>query len=259
MGHLRLWKLPRTQKWIDVVALLRDREASVEQIAAGSIEASTTGLKRAAQDPALAQAFWLLTQIPLSARRGPFPDALRRLGLPVGDEPSALEIAAALSQAIDATRGGKKWQSDVGEMAKLAATESVKALAAVTTGDLFIRGARETQAAFRPLSTQRNFGILARDFFSRFVNRYLAYYLSRELSNHVGVGRRFPSSREHTEFNEALDLHCRQAARIVQNFAGEWFSKADFDGGITREKASGFIHVALGKLRDELLAGASRS
>jgi len=257
MGHLRLGKLPRTQKWSEVVALLKDKTTSVEEIAAASIEASKAGLTRAAGDPALAHAFWLLAQIPLSARRESFPEGLRALGLSVGDDPSVLEVATALSGAIDSSRAGKRWSSDIGEMARLAATESLSALASATTGNLFTKGARETQEAFKPLSTQRNFGILARDFFSRFVRRYLTYYLSRELPNHVGPDGRFKSVREHTEFNQALDLHCRQTARIVQDFAGGWFGKTDFEGGITREKAGGFVHVALRKLRDELAEGAS--
>jgi hypothetical protein len=125
-----------------------------------------------------------------------------------------------------------------------------------TTGTFFVEQGEATRDAFRPLGTHRNFGILARDFFARFMRGFLGYYLSRELPNHVGPGHRFASSQDHAEFNQALDLHCRQAARIVQDFAGGWFGKTEFEGGITPEKAKGFVHVALKKLRDELAAGA---
>jgi hypothetical protein len=257
MGHLRLWRLPRTHKWQQVVSLILDTDSTVEDIAAGSIAASTRGLGIAAEDPALTQAFLLLARIPLAARSGPFPDNLRALGLPVSDEPTVIEVATALGEAIDQHRGGKKWQSDIGEMARLAATESVTALASATTGTLFTTTANETRMAFKPLSTERNFGFLARDFFARFVGRFLEYHLSRELPNHVGKGRRFRNSQEHTEFNQALDLHCRQAARIVQDFAGGWLGKTEYETGITTEKAKGFVHVALKKLSDELAVGAA--
>jgi len=258
VGHLRLWNLPYTRKWRQVISLIEDVDSSVEDIAAGSIDAATAGLKRAADDPALTQAFLLLSQIPLAARRGPFPKTLRDLGLPVSDDPSVLEVSASLADVIDRSRGRTKWQSDIGEMARLAATESITSLALATTGNMFTSTADQTREAFRPLATQRNFGLLARDFFSRFVQRYLTYYLSRELPNHVGSGRRFRNSREHTEFNQALDLHCRQTARIVQDFAGGWLGKTEYETGITTEKARGFVSVALRKLRDELVVGASR-
>jgi hypothetical protein len=42
------------------------------------------------------------------------------------------------------------------------------------------------------LATVKQFGVLARDFFARLTRRHLEYYLSRELSKHVGI---YPTSR----------------------------------------------------------------
>jgi hypothetical protein len=94
--------------------------------------------------------------------------------------------------------------------------------------------------------------VLARDFFARVVRRQLNYFLSRELSQHVGVNARFQTIREHREFEEALDLHCREASRIIKEFSGEWFSKNTYQGGIDEVKAGRFAHVAFQKLREEL-------
>jgi hypothetical protein len=80
----------------------------------------------------------------------------------------------------------------------------------------------------------------------------LAYFLSKELSNHVGASERFLNTRAHTDFNIALRTHCQEASRIVETFAGGWFSKTNFEGGITREKAGRFAHVALKKITAEL-------
>ena len=57
------------------------------------------------------------------------------------------------------------------------------------------------------------------------------------------------------EFNAALDLHCRQASKIVEEFAGSWFSKTNWERGISPEDVRGFAWVALKKLRAELRKG----
>jgi hypothetical protein len=102
------------------------------------------------------------------------------------------------------------------------------------------------------LGTVKEFAVLARDFFSRLSRRQLNYFLSRQLSQHVGVNSRFQTVREHRDFEAALDLHCREASRIIKEFSGEWFSKHTYDGGIDEAKAGRFAHVAFQKLREEL-------
>jgi hypothetical protein len=60
-----------------------------------------------------------------------------------------------------------------------------------------------------------------REFFARFTERYLNYYLSRQLSVHVGRNARFETLDDHSAFNSALRVHCHEVAKIVETFAGE--------------------------------------
>ena len=80
--------------------------------------------------------------------------------------------------------------------------------------------------------------------------------MSRENSKHVGQNRCFENIDEHTAFNKALAVHCKQTAVIVQNFAGGWYSKTAYETGITPQDAEAFIAVALKKLLSELKRGA---
>jgi hypothetical protein len=84
------------------------------------------------------------------------------------------------------------------------------------------------------------------------MQRFLGYHLGRELSNHVGGNGRFANPEEHSEFAEQLEIHTRQSAGIMRSFAGDWYSKNNFLGGITFTKARGFVNHVLEKLRDEL-------
>jgi hypothetical protein len=108
------------------------------------------------------------------------------------------------------------------------------------------------------LSTQKGFATLTHDFFARFTQRFLTYHLERELSQHVGGNGRFVDPQEHTEFLDDLKTHCREATVIVREFAGEWYSKHNFEGGITERKARNFSRHALKKLRDELTIRGER-
>src|SRR5438105_972312 len=158
-----------------------------------------------------------------------------------------------MSDAVDRHVGKTGGRTDLGEMAQLSAVESLTAVAGRELPDLVGSTYERAKAALGGLGTVKQFAVLARDFFSRLLRRQLInYFLSRELSTHVGINSRFQTIREHRDFENALDLHCREASRIIKEFSGEWFSKHTYEGGINEAKAGRFAHVAFQKLREEL-------
>lgn len=251
MGHQHLGTLPSSKKWQQVVELISGG-ADIEDVAAATSAAAERQMVDASNDPAVKHAVWLLTQIPTAARKDNFASELRKLGLRINDRPTLLEIAAAMTDAVDGyvRRSGRR--TDLGEMAQLSAVESLNAIAGGELPDLFEATPEKTRSALAGLGTVKQFAVLARDFFSRLSRRQLSYFLSRELAQHVGVNSRFQTIREHRDFEAALDLHCREASRIIKEFSGEWFSKHTHEGGIDRAKAGRFAHVAFKKLREEL-------
>jgi hypothetical protein len=248
MGHIRLGNLPRTRKWQQVIALL-DSGAATDQVAAATLDASKQGLEEAAHDPALTYSFWLLTQLPLCARKSDYSEELRKLGVSVTSDPGLLDLVGAFTDSVDAHIRGTGGRTDLGEMAQMGAAESLTSTLRQQTESLFGTTPADVQRELASLATPKNFSLLARDFFSRLSERYLTYFLSRELSNNRTVA-------ENRQFREALSLHCKQASKIVEQFAGGWYSKANYEGGITPRKAANFVHVALKKLRAELDKGA---
>jgi hypothetical protein len=230
------------------VVYLLGAGAGTGEIAAATLDASKSGLQDAARDPALVYSFWLLTQLPLCARRPDFINELDRLGISVSGEPTLLDLVGGFSDAVDAHIYRKGGRTDLGEMAQMGAAETLTSVLRERTATLF--ESQDVQQALGRLATPRQFSRLARDFFSRLTERYLTYFLSRELSIQLG------GVSANREFRQALSLHCRQASKIVEQFAQEWFSKANYQGGITPRKAAGFIGHAVEKLRAELQQGA---
>lgn len=251
MGHVRLGRLPQSRKWRQVVELL-GAAGPLEQVAAASAAAAEASISRAGADPALAHAVWLLTQLPLAARSANFIGQLQAMGLRTGPDPTLIDIVSAFTEAVDrhAARTGDR--TDFGEMAQQAAAESLTAIGGRSLPSLFSPLPEEVQAALGRLTSRGGFGELASDFLARLASRYLDYYLSRELANHVGPQGRLTTIAEHSNFNAALNLHCRETARITVDFAGEWYAKAQFEGGITPEKARRFAFAALRKIVAEL-------
>ena len=178
--------------------------ANVDRIAAASADAAEHGLERASQDEGFAHAFWLLTQIPQAARQPNFSERLWELGLNVSSKPTLLEIVAAFTRAVDGHVRERGKRSDLGEMAQHSASETLASLAGRELPSLFEPTANDVQQALAKLGTSDRFSLVARDFFSRLTTRSLGYFLSRELSKHVGPNKRFAVIGDHSDFNEAL-------------------------------------------------------
>ena len=199
VGHIRLGTLPRTLKWDQVVNLIAGG-GDVDRIAAASADAAEHGLERASKDEGFAHAFWLLTQIPQAARQPNFSERLWELGLNVSSKPTLLEIVAAFTRAVDDHVRERGKRSDLGEMAQHSASETLASLAGRELPSLFGPTANDVQQALAKLGTSDRFSLVARDFFSRLTTRSLGYFLSRELSKHVGPNKRIRCDRRPQRF-----------------------------------------------------------
>lgn len=252
MGHLRLGKIPAGRKWKQVIELLRVG-AGVGELAAMTADAAEKELDGAKGDPALAYTVWLLTQLPLAARSPQYRERLGELGFTAGADRSLLALVAGFSQAVD-RNADRQGRTDVGELARQAASESLAALIGATTPSLFGSSAEDLQRELGRLGSKDRFAGLARDFFARLTQKTLEYYISRELPNHVGPHGSIKSIEGQIEFRAVLERHCREASLIVAEFAGGWYSKSNFQRTLTPASAQGFADYALKKMRDELRA-----
>ena len=256
MGHIRLGKLPRTRKWQQVIALI-EAGARAPQIANATIIAAEKSLELATKDKGLVETVWLLTKLPLAAKKSDFASELQKSGLDVTKSPSLMEIVRAFSDAIDMTMVNNGGRTDLGEMAQMAGSETIAEIIGSRTQSLFGTTPNDVKSEFSKISTNKQFSLFARDFFARLTNKCLEYFVSREIHNHVGEGRRFRTLAQHSEFTKALATHSQEASEIVGDFSGGWFSKTNWEkGGISRKDAEGFAHVAVTKILAELKEGA---
>src|SRR5437016_568302 len=78
MGHQHLGTLPRSRKWRQVIQLISGG-ADVQDVAAATSIAAENQMADASNDPAVKHAVWLLTQIPIAARKDDFAVELTKL------------------------------------------------------------------------------------------------------------------------------------------------------------------------------------
>ncbi len=262
MGHTRLGPLPKTKKWNDLVeqvsgSLLAGFDASpaassIDLIASQTLQAARSALSKAARDPGVRYTFYLLTQVALASRSSDWQAAVARHGMTLSGESSVFDVTVEMQSALDRHVGQTTFRpTDLSEMAQQSAGEALMSLAETRTVNLFGASGADTRNAIRSLSTRKGFGELGQRFFGRFVARFLNFYLSRATAASLGRPR-LPDIGDIAQFNDALQLHCEQSARIVRDFCGEWYSKTEHEEGIDLSNTSRFLAVAIKKLRSEL-------
>lgn len=257
MGHTRLGAIPKTHSWPQVVAFFHVGDAPatdrafVSAIAAQTLAAAEGGLTRAPDDPGLTYAFYLLARIAQASGSDNWGPELQTVGLFLPPDATAYDLATEYHTAVDEYLESKgRNRTDVGELAQAAGGEALLSVALAQEVSLFADSTdlREVLARVR---SRRGFGEVARLFFARFIKRYLNFYLSRITASSSGSSR-IDSPNEVTAFNKALDLHAHQTAKIIESFAGHWFSKAAFRKELDLAHTRRFMAVALDKLRKEL-------
>ena len=252
MGHIRLGTLPQSKKWRDVIGLL-DSEASLEDVAEAAARASELDLERASSDPAFQFVSSLLVQLPLLARAPGFEDALNDLGLDAEALGSVSALLSGLSDSIDRNVFELGRSSDAGELARSALLESLSVQLRDRLPSLFEPTPSYIRHALASFSSGQNFARLARDFFARLSYKSLDYYLSRELANHTGPGKRFANDADRVEFQRALSQHTFEASRIVEEFAGGWYGKTVWkEQNLNQDSINKFTSFAFKKMRSEL-------
>ena len=259
MGHTEIARLPASVRWRVVVGLLQAPQLDAAAVGGAVTLAAERRLRELSGDPSIAYCFWLLTRLASAARGPDFLADAAQLGIPVRPGDSALRF---LARVADHTRGMLSARPESGPFGDIAATALRQALSETvgTQGrSLFGSSLEDVETAFRRFSTPTQFGDLAQRFFASFMSQTLRFYVDRELPQAVG-GVGLPRVADATAFNEALDRHARDLARVVERFAVGWYSKKNWErlGSIGPDDAQGFVGHALPKLRGAVIREGTR-
>ena len=259
MGHIRLGLLPKTLRWLQVFEILDETPLDVPAVAAAAANAAENRLRELPADPSLGFSFWLLTRIAWASRGDTFLSELERVGLHTQQSTSSLSFISLVADLVRERVPAGETRGHVAELSSLALRRALSETVGQHGGSLFDGSVADLQSAFRAHSTKTQFGDLSRRFFGDFFARLIRGAVDRDVQHHIGKGMSLQSLDEAGDFQRALDIHARQSARILEEFAGTWYSKHNWEtrGDISLEEARRFVAVALRKLRMELKFGAA--
>lgn len=241
--------------------LLDVRHPDPGAIARAVAKASDARLAKLARDPGLGYAFWLAVRIMAAARSQDFLGGLAKIDIATTPEASTLQFISQVSERVRKELSKTPSSGDFAEIGALALRSALMETAGQQGRTLFASSIEDIQTAFRAFSTQAQFGVVAHRFFADFFSRVIRSYVDRDLANHIGPDRSLETVGAGRAFLNALDLHSRQSARIVEEYAGAWYSKHNWEskGEISHEETQRFAAYALRKLRAELKQQAEKS
>jgi hypothetical protein len=244
----------RCRRWSELIVLVMPRRfwCSLSCSSCSFGIPKTRKWNEVVDDPGVRYTSYLLTQLALAARAPNWEAALGEHGIRLTNDSTVFDFTVEVQYAIDRyLRRNSSGATDLSEMAQQSAGEAITSLAGARTENLFGGSGADIQDAMRSLSTKKGFGELGQRFFGRFAARFLNFYLSRVTAAQLGEPR-LQDLGDLAQFNDALRTHCDQSARIVRDFCGAWFSKTEYEQGIDLKNTSGFLAVAMQKLRSEL-------
>jgi len=253
MGHIRIGTLPATRRWKDVIGLVAEG-AEVSRVAEATTHAWQLAFDKVRNDAGFRKAVFLLTQLGVAGKSSDPAEKLGAAGLEVGGAGSVVEVAMALSEALERRIQGAHQRSDFGELAQRALVAAVTEQIQREMPTLIESSADDIRFAVKKCGKEKGFAELAKGFFARLTNECLNYFLSKTLPGQVGEKRRFANTEQLSQFESAMRTHCSEAAEIVGDFSAEWLSKNYFEGGgsIGRDTAEKFGWYGLDKIRQEL-------
>lgn len=252
MGHRYLGQLPETLNWQKVVDLLSITK-NPAAIAKATCEAAIRGLEIAKKDPGVAATVYYLIKFVWSAQKDNFLDEMSRLSISCPPKASLLDIITAFDNGVNQRLRNLGHRTDLAEMARLSAVDAMVGLCQSETASLFETTLEDTVKTLKNYATTKEFSIIGKRFFGKFLYRFLDYHLSREIPNHIGSKKTFSTVAHAQRFKNALELHCYETARIVQEFSGCWPSATEYNDQITEVTVRNkFLPVAFNKINAEM-------
>lgn len=255
MGHERVGRLPRTRRWRSVVAAIAgavDHPEAVTRIADSTLSNVRDRLKHIEQDTGVRAALQYLIALAHSAVRHEAAD----IALPdLSSNPSTARIANGLCDWVDVHRGSPEYA----ELAKQAASDAIALWSSpqATQAELFPEQL-DVRTRWREAATAAGFSRLAREFFARFTERYLRYFLDRESS--AALESVPDSARFNAQLSEQLDLvarHAFETSKITQSFSAGWYSRYAKDSLPSDRQLKAFLRLSFQKIREELAREAA--
>lgn len=254
MGHERTGVLPRTTKWrnvVDELARYSRNNVDVGTIGKKVLENVRSRFSDIADDGGVNAAFSFLLVMACAGKNQTSASEVAKNVIGVSLSDSEIQLAKGVNRWIENNVESREY----GEIAKEAVIDTISdwVNALKTRQEVLFGKADTNEEAWTKASDGAGFCELSRLFFSNFTERYLRYFLEREL------GAQLSNWDDPNRLRDELHQYIKKAskyafetAKITQSFAAGWYNKNTKEGLPSQKKVSGFLWLAFEKLREEL-------
>jgi hypothetical protein len=195
---------------------------------------------------------FLLVRLPFAAKQGETRQFLKNLGLDPEGSSSLVHLLDEVSGFFQRQNLRNLDPSFVTEISMYAFDEALSKLMSEANLDLFADSANQMEQTLANFGTPRGFARAARVFFTSFMSRVLAYFLSKETVNHVGRAERFEVLTASQDFLAELRRYCWESSEIIDSFAEEWYSKYKWQEKLDLQHMAAFVWASLRKFSAEI-------
>lgn len=245
--------MPKTRTWKQVVQLLGSDSSDVSSIAKATAKSAQKAFSALNTDIGIQLGFWLLTQLTLKSKDKDFIQKLRDTGIEVSaNVDNQYSFIAEISQYLKKEIKSSGRDNLFSEIARLSLVSILNTLFSRQTPGLFGSSIDDFKDVLKESSKKKNFASLSRDYFAEILSRSMNYFLSKETYNHISGDLKFKNINDNIDFDNAVKQYCSQTAKIVEEFSGGWYTKTEYEKGIGRKEAEGFVYHAMNKICKEL-------
>ena len=254
MGHERIGPLPKTKQWrriVEEMASFPTGNAEVADIASETLRCVRNRFVHINEDASVQAVFEFLVGLASVGGVVETPEDWSEFPVDFHQNPSPRRITQALQDWLIETKGSLEYRT----LAEYAAADTIAEWYAEHSkqGELF-NHPEDVSSIWRNASYGAGFCELSRLFFAHFTERYLRYFLDREASSAIEtIHDRERFSEKLADHVETISKHAFETAKITQSFAAGWFNKHATEGRPSQDESKGFLGIAFGKLRDELI------
>jgi hypothetical protein len=260
MGHERVGTLPKTRAWkvvVGQIASFTPAKSNISDITQQTLQNVRGRFESIEIDSGVLSSFEFLVLMAFASQEQNPVQYLKTKGIQLPENLTPLQLSKELSKWVSKNADSNEYAAFAQGAAVDAVSEWYKKNES-NQADLFSTE-KDPIDVWRKSSNGSGFCELSRLYFSKFTERYLKYFLEREASSRIkNIDDRNTFDAQIRSHVKDISEHAFETSKITQSFAAGWFNNQLKKGSPSRKSIQGFLSIAFGKMKSELLREEDR-
>jgi hypothetical protein len=255
LGHERVGRLPKTERWqviVNSISSFNPKNDTTAEIASQTTKNVRQRFQFIENDTGVFAAFKYILALTHSTTQTKPHNVLAEHGIELSKNFSLYDLASSIQSYVEHRAGSKEYAQFASQSMIETISEWARSNQTIQTS--LFESNTDSLGIWQKAANGAGFCEVSRLFFSKFTERYLKYFLEREVARNMGsVLDRNEFSKNLEKHIERISKHAFETSKITQSFAAGWYNKEVTQGFPTESKIRGFLSFAFKKLNSELI------